>query len=36
MHHKANQIRDAIGYKQEDVESSIEEKVFKALHPEEE
>lgn len=35
MHKKANEIRDLIGYKAEDAEHSIEEKAYKALHPDE-
>ena len=33
MHKKANELRDKIGYKAEDAEHSIEEKVYKELHP---
>ena len=35
MHKKANELRDKIGYKAEDAECSIEEKAYKALHPDE-
>lgn len=36
MHKKANEIKELIGYEGVNGEDSIEEKVFKALHPKEE
>uniref|UniRef100_A0AAT9J7F6 ORF73 n=1 Tax=Nitrosopumilaceae spindle-shaped virus TaxID=3065433 RepID=A0AAT9J7F6_9VIRU len=36
MHKRANELRDKIGYQAEDAKNSIEEKVYRSRHPEEE
>ena len=36
MHKRANELRDKIGYVAEDAKNSIEEKVYRSRHPEEE